>query len=140
MAEGLMRSKIEKYNLDAEVDSAGFEKFHVGDSPDFRAHRVMKNHGIDISNCVSRLFKKSDFDYFDLIYVMDRNNLDDVKKASSNPDQLQKVDFILNEIYPGSNKSVDDPYYGLEDGFEQVFILLNAATEAIAHKLKTGKQ
>lgn len=136
MAEGLMRSKIEKYNLKAEVDSAGFERFHSGDRPDFRAVRTMQKHGIDISMIVSRLFKKSDFDTFDLIYVMDQNNFADVRRISSNQEQMSKVDFILNEVYPGSNKVVVDPYYGGSDGFETVYQILDEATECIAQKLR----
>jgi protein-tyrosine phosphatase len=136
MAEGLMQAKIEKYNLKAEVDSAGFEPYHSGDSPDFRAIKVMKQHGIDISQQQSRLFRKSDFDYYDRIYVMDRGNYSDVQSKSTNPDQMSKVDYILNVSYPGSNKPVPDPYYGGNDGFENTFRLLDAATELIANELK----
>lgn len=138
MAEGLMRSKIEKYKLSADVDSAGFEAFHTGDSPDSRAIGVMKKHGIDISGQQSRLFRQSDFDAFDRIYVMDSVNYADVKSKSMHPDQLVKVDYILNITYPGSNKPVTDPYYGGNDGFEATYTLLDAATEQIAVELKNG--
>lgn len=93
MAEGIMKAKIEKYKLDAEVDSAGFEPYHTGDAPDFRAIRVMKQHGIDISGQRSRLFRISDFDYFDRIYVMDSGNFKDVKSVSKNDVQMKKVDY-----------------------------------------------
>lgn len=135
MAEGLMRSKIEKYQLNAEVDSAGFESFHTGDSPDFRAIREMKRNGIDISGQRSRLFKKSDFEEFDLIYVMDSANYKDVKSMASGPNQMIKVDYILNAISPGSNNHVPDPYYGGETGFARTFQLLDSATELIAIEL-----
>jgi protein-tyrosine phosphatase len=138
MAEGLMRAKIEKYNLKAEVDSAGFESFHTGDPPDFRAIREMGNHGIDISMLQSRLFRKSDFDTFDRIYVMDSVNYNDVKSVALNNDQMLKVDFILNTTHPGSNKPVPDPYYGGNDGFAKTFHLLDSATEQIALELKNG--
>jgi protein-tyrosine phosphatase len=138
MAEGIMRAKIEKHKLDAEVDSAGFESFHTGDPPDFRATREMKRHGIDISAQRSRLFRKSDFDDFDRIYVMDSVNFQDVKSMSSSPDQLLKVDYILNVTHPGSNKAVPDPYYGGKDGFARTFQLLDSATELIALELKNG--
>lgn len=140
MAEGIMRAKIEKYKLDAEVDSAGFEAFHSGDAPDFRAAREMKSHGIDISSQRSRLFKKADFDKFDRIYVMDSVNYNDVKSLSSDPGQMLKVDYILNATYPGSNKPVPDPYYGGEDGFARTFKLLDSATELIAIELTNGEK
>ena len=138
MAEGLMQAKINKYNLDAEVDSAGFERFHTGDGPDFRAVRAMKKHGIDISHQSARLFKKADFDEFDLIYVMDSDNYSDVQSVAGTPEQMLKADFILNVTFPGSNKPVPDPYYGGDEGFEKTYQLLNDATEAIALKIKNG--
>ncbi len=140
MAEGIMRSKINKYKLDAEVDSAGFESFHTGDAPDFRAVRVMKQHGIDISRQQSRLFRKSDFDTFDLIYVMDSGNYQDVHSVAVSKDQMNKVDYILNAISPGSNTAVPDPYYGGDDGFERTYHLLDKATEKIAIELINGGQ
>ena len=109
IAEGIMRSKIEKYNLLAEVDSAGFESFHTGDAPDFRAIKVAKKHGIDISGIRSRLFQKSDFETFDRIYVMDSGNYNDVKSLAENKTQMQKVDFILNISNPDTNKAVPAP-------------------------------
>lgn len=139
MAEGIMRSKIEKYNLDAEVDSAGFESFHTGDAPDYRAIKVMKTHGIDISGQKSRLFRKSDFNDFDLIFVMDSGNFGDVKSVASTSGQMNKVDYILNTLSPGKNNPVPDPYYGGDDGFERVFKLLDSAAEAISDNIKSGK-
>ena len=132
MAEGLMRAKIEKYKLDAEVDSAGFESFHTGDAPDFRATRVMKQNGIDISSQRSRMFRKSDFVQFDRIYAMDSRNYDDIQSVEGSSAYMYKVEYVLNALYPGSNKAVPDPYYGTERGFEKTFELLDAATEQIA--------
>jgi len=138
MAEGIMRARIEKYMLNAEVDSAGFESFHTGDAPDARATREMKRHGIDISRQEARLFKKTDFDEFDRIYVMDSVNYNDVKSKASSEEQMLKVDFILNITNPGSNKPVPDPYYGGEDGFAKTYQLLESAAEQIALELKNG--
>ena len=135
MAEGLMRAKIKKYQLDAEVDSAGFEAFHTGDAPDYRATQVMRQHGIDITSQQSRLFRKSDFETFDRIYVMDSGNYSDVRSMADHAGQMQKVDFILNVLHPGSNKAVPDPYYGGKEGFETTYKLLDAATEQIAKQL-----
>jgi protein-tyrosine phosphatase len=138
MAEGIMQAKIDNYKLNAEVDSAGFEPFHSGDAPDFRAIRVMKQHGIDISGQRARIFRESDFTDFDRIYVMDSGNFQDVKSVARNGIQMQKVDYILNISHPGSNKPVPDPYYGGEQGFEKTYQLLDSATELIAFELKNG--
>lgn len=133
-----MQAKIKKHKLMAEVDSAGFEAFHSGDAPDFRAMSVMKQHGIDISGQKSRHFRESDFDDFDRIYVMDKGNFNDVKAVAKNPNQMLKVDYILNISSPGSNKPVPDPYYGGHDGFETTYQLLDKATELIAIDLMNG--
>ncbi len=138
MAEGIMQEKIEKYNLDAEVDSAGFESFHTGDAPDFRAIKVMKKHGIDISRQKSRIFRASDFEDFDRIYVMDSGNFNDVKSVALKSNHIDKVDFILNISDPGSNKAVPDPYYGGDLGFKQTYQLLDTAIELLAAELKNG--
>jgi protein-tyrosine phosphatase len=140
MAEGLMREKIEKYKLIAEVDSAGFEPFHSGDAPDKRAIKVMKGHGIDISGQHSRLFRKSDFDLFDYIYVMDKGNYNDVESVASQQNHMQKVDYILNAVNPGGNQAVPDPYYGDDFDFEKAYQMLDTATEVIAVELKTGRR
>jgi protein-tyrosine phosphatase len=132
MAEGLMREKIIKYKLDAKVDSAGFESFHLNDSPDFRAIKVMDENGIDISKHRMRMFKEVDFDLFDRIYVMDRYNYQDVVSMARDAGDADKVDLILNATEPGSDKLVPDPYYGDISGFKNVFDLLERATEAIA--------
>jgi len=138
MAEGLLRAKIEKYKIEAEVDSAGFEAYHTGDAPDYRAIKTMKIHGIDISGQQSRLFRKSDFEVFDRIYVMDSGNYSDVKAVATSRDQLLKVDYILNVVHPGSKKPVPDPYYRGNDGFETTYRMLDEATEQIALELKNG--
>lgn len=136
MAEGLMRAKILKYNLQAEVDSAGFEPFHVNDKPDYRACDVMLKHGINISNQRARLFKLTDFEYFDRIYVMDSGNYRDVLNTASNTKYKEKVDYLLNTVFNNSNKHVPDPYYGKMNDFEDVYSLIEKATEAIAMEIK----
>jgi len=137
LAEGIMQKKIKLYGIDAEVDSAGFEPFHTGESPDERAVKVARINNIDISGYRARMFQLADFDRFDRIYVMDDNNYSDVMRKARNESDRQKVDFILNELYPGSNDVVPDPYYGHLSDFEEVFDILNQATECIAMKIKT---
>lgn len=135
MAEGLMLHKIRKYKLDCHVDSAGFESFHLNDHPDYRAIKVMNEHGIDISKHRMRLFTDKDFDIFDRIYVMDKYNYQDVLSLSRSKNDSDKVDLILNALEPGKDKLVPDPYYGGISGFHHVYELLDKATEAIAMDL-----
>ena len=139
MAEGLMHNKITRSNLKAAVDSAGFEPFHQNDTPDLRAIEVMSEHGIDISKQRMRLFKESDFDLFDRIYVMDRYNYQDVISLARDEKDIVKVDYILNVLEPGSDRMVPDPYYGGIPGFERVYEMLDKATDALALEIKNRK-
>ena len=133
LAEGIMRSKLSE---DFIVDSAGTGGWHTGELPDKRSISTAKNRGLDITNQRARQFKKSDFDTFDYIFVMDNSNYRDVLALAPNDVAKSKVKLILNEIFPGENVDVPDPYYGGQDGFENVFDMLDQACEEIARKLK----
>lgn len=139
MAEGILRHKLLSAGIDAEVDSCGFEAFHVGDNPDKRAQTVCKRFGIDISGHVSRLFRKQDFDLFDLIYVMDSSHYYSVSSMSRNRQDMEKVDYFLNLLYPGRNMPVDDPWYHDINAFEATYRQLDAACNVLVEKLKSGK-
>ena len=132
LAEGIMRAKLPENYI---VDSAGTGAWHSGQLPDKRSVTTAKNRGLDISNQRARQFKVSDFDTFDLIYVMDNSNYKNVIALAPNEKAKSKVKLILNEIFPNENIDVPDPYYGGDDGFENVFDMLDQACEAIARKL-----
>jgi len=133
LAEGILKSKIP--NDSFLIDSAGTADYHLGKSPDKRSIAVAKKHSIDISNLKGRQFNISDFDVFDFIYVMDESNYNNVLSLARNKADVDKVKFILNEVYPKQNYNVPDPYYGGNDGFENVYKMLDEACEIIAKKL-----
>lgn len=135
IAEGVLKAKAKQYNLSINVDSAGFEPFHVGDPPDRRATETARKNGIDISQQRARLFKYSDFQKFDKIYVMDHNNYSDVINVAKTDDDKNKVDLILNLINPGKNIPVPDPYYGGINGFENVFSLIDKACDKLIENI-----
>ncbi|MDP5093439.1 MAG: low molecular weight phosphotyrosine protein phosphatase [Polaribacter sp.] len=132
LAEGILKSKITSQN--SFVDSAGTAAYHIGNQPDERSIIVAKKYGIDISNQRARKFSPEDFDNFDLIFAMDDNNFHDILKLSRNNSDKQKVKLILNEIQPNKNNSVPDPYYGGNEGFENVFQMLDEACGIIIKK------
>ena len=132
LAEGILKAKLPK---DYVVDSAGTGAWHTGQQPDKRSIATAKNRGLDITNQRARQFKVSDFDTFDYIYVMDNSNYKDVISLAPTEESKSKVRLILNEIFPNENVDVPDPYYGGDDGFENVFDMLDQACEAIARKL-----
>lgn len=137
LADGLLRDKVEKRNLPIVVDSAGTSAHHVGNSPDSRMVRTANQFGLDISNLRSRQFTLADFDAFDLIYVMDKENLRNVSKLARNRDDMKKVSLILNLIAPNQNQEVPDPYYGGDAGFLDVYSLLDRATDHIIQTMTT---
>ena len=137
LAEGILRKKLEERNLThITVDSAGTSNYHTGECPDTRSMRNARSHGVDISGLKARQFTVEDFDGFDLIYAMDAANHGNIMQLARNEQDRQKVEMILNVLYPGSNMSVPDPYFGGDQGFENVFIMLDKTCEIIANMLK----
>ena len=116
--------------MDWEVDSAGTSSFHAGEKPDIRSIQVAKRNEIDISNQRSRPFRGWDFETFDWIYVMDSSKYSDVIAMAQSEKEKAKVKLIMNELEPGKNIAVPDPYYG-EFGFENVFEMLDQACNKI---------
>jgi protein-tyrosine phosphatase len=133
LAEGILASKLPKTKF--AVDSAGTGSWHVGHAPDDRSIAVAKKKSLDISKQRGRQFNANDFDAFDYIFVMDNSNYDDVIKLSKNQEQKNKVKLILNELFPNENVDVPDPYFGLTNGFEIVYEMLDEACTLIAKKL-----
>lgn len=133
LAEGILKSKGFAYGI--EVDSAGTAGYHVGNPPDKRSIAVAEKYGVNISQQQCRKFTENDFDAFDFIYVMDNSNYSDVVAlARSEADKL-KVSLILNQVFPGENLDVPDPYYGGQHGFETVYKMLDQACDVIVKKL-----
>lgn len=131
LAEGILQSKL---NSDTYfIDSAGTGGYHIGNPPDHRSIAVAKKYGIDISRQKCRQFIKEDFSSFDIIYVMDQNNYNNVIKLAANESQKNKVKLLLSENNT-ENKQVPDPYYD-DNGFEHVFKLIDDACNVIANKL-----
>ncbi|WP_246124797.1 low molecular weight protein-tyrosine-phosphatase [Algibacter pacificus] len=132
LAEGILKAKLSSNFM---VDSAGTANYHTGSAPDQRSVAVAKKYGLNISNLKGRQFTVSDFDRFDRIYVMDSSNYQNVTKLARNENDLSKVNFILNEVYPNENFDVPDPYYGGNEGFENIYNMLNEACTIIANNL-----
>lgn len=133
LAEGILKSKIDPSKV--VVDSAGTGHWHVGQLPDDRSISIGKKYDIDITDQRGRQFTAKDFEDYDLIYVMDNSNKDNVLALAQNDKQRKKVKLILDEIFPGENVDVPDPYYGGNNGFESVFKMLDEACEKIASRL-----
>lgn len=137
LAEGILKSKVDSHKV--FIDSAGTGGYHIGKLPDSRSIAVAKKYNLDITDQRCRKFQQSDFDEFDLIYVMDAFNKLDVLSLARDEDDRSKVKIILNEVFPNENVDVPDPYHDTERGFENVYQMLDKACNIIAQRLNDGE-
>jgi protein-tyrosine phosphatase len=133
LAEGILKSKVDPNKV--FIDSAGTGNYHVGGLPDSRSIAIAQKYLLDITDQRCRQFRVSDFDEFDLIYVMDNSNRRDVLSLARDEKDRAKVKMILNEIFPNENVDVPDPYTGGDFGFENVYKMLEEACSILAAKL-----
>jgi protein-tyrosine phosphatase len=109
LAEGILKSNVNSEKI--QVDSAGTGGLHIGDLPDPRSIEIAKKHGLDITDQRGKQFSTYDLEIYDHIFVMDNSNYRDVVKLAKNDTERKKVNRILDEIFPGENVDVPDPYY-----------------------------
>lgn len=128
LAEGIMQDLSDKNNLNWEIDSAGTGNWHVGEGPDRRSTKIARDRGVTIGHQRCRQFKVDDFEEFDHIYVMDRNNLADVLALAPDKQAANKVKLLLGD------KEVPDPYYD-DTQFGPVFDLIEAGCKKIVNEL-----
>jgi len=133
LAEGILKSKVDSSNI--LVDSAGTGHWHVGHQPDTRSIEVAKKHELDITSQKGRQFTQKDFQEFDYIFVMDTSNRENVLALAQNEAEINKVHLILDELFPFENVDIPDPYYGGDQGFEQVYQMLDQACDEIVKRL-----
>ncbi|RXJ50731.1 low molecular weight protein-tyrosine-phosphatase [Gelidibacter gilvus] len=130
LAHGILESKLPADKF--QVDSAGTGDYHIGKAPDHRSIATAKAKGLDISDQKCRQFEISDFDNFDIIYVMDQSNYENVVKLARDTEDIAKVKLILQDSQSSNKKEVPDPYWGSTQDFEDVYTLLDEACEKIA--------
>ncbi|GAA4460558.1 low molecular weight protein-tyrosine-phosphatase [Nemorincola caseinilytica] len=134
IAEGVLRHKIEQKGLNWTVDSAGTNSYHTGEAPHRFSQKVCLANGIDISCQRARTFTPADLQRYDKIYVFAEDVLRDLGRIAGRHSDLSRVEYFLNELTPGSNASVPDPWYGDETGYLPVYDLINRACDAIIEK------
>ena len=134
LAVGLLWSKGKHLNL--EVDSAGTAAYHIGKQPDIRSIEIANKYAIDLNQQRARQFSRADFDEFDIIYAMDTNNYAHLVSLASSETERNKIRMILNEINPNAYQSVPDPYYGGDNGFQDVYNMLDKACDKIIQDIE----
>jgi len=153
LAEGVMRHAAEAAGVGHRftLDSAGCGGWHAGEHPDRRSIACAARHGLDISGQRARQVTADDFDAFDLILGLDRDNVRHLTRLQP-PGSRARVALYLEEAQtlaenqtlarnqtPAGNmgraKDVPDPYYGDERDFEAVFTLCTQASDALVKAL-----
>jgi protein-tyrosine phosphatase len=134
LAEGILQHKAREAGLNWKVDSAGTNSYHTGEAPHKLSQKVAALNGIDICDQRARRFVKEDFEKFDIIYAMADDVLEDMKRIAKDKFNPEKAMLFLDELYPGENRSVPDPWYGPEPGYHDVFELINSTCDAIIEK------
>ncbi len=135
-AEAVLRHKLAAAGLDrqVEVDSAGTGDWHIGKAPDARTQSAAARRGYDLSGLRGRQVQKDDFQRFDLILAMDKNNLSHLFGLAYKGVQAE-LDLFLRR-YQISIDEVPDPYYGGDQGFEQVLDLVEHACDALVVEIR----
>lgn len=126
----------EEAGLDWVVESAGTNGYHVGEAPHKLSQKVAQLNGIDICRQRARRFVKKDFDEYDKIYAMAEDVIADMRSIAGKSFDENKVDLLLNELHPGKNMDVPDPWYGPEPGYHDVYALIEKACEKILQKYR----
>ena len=134
LAEGILQHKANESNLAWEVESAGTNGLHNGEAPHELSQHVAWLNGIDISQQRSRQFVAEDFQDYDKIYALAKDVIVEMKAIAGDAYQPEKVDLLLNVLYPGKNKDVPDPWYSGEDQYHTVFAMIEEACITIVEQ------
>ena len=134
MAESIFRQKVREAGLSQHfvIESAGTGDWHVGQNPDPRTIRVLQENGIEHFS-PARQVNTKDFQTFDYVIAMDKANLVDLYRWPGS--RSEKVSLMLNWGPTANDDIVPDPYYGEYQNFQEVYQLLDEASEQILTKL-----
>ncbi|NER35446.1 MAG: low molecular weight phosphotyrosine protein phosphatase [Oscillatoria sp. SIO1A7] len=131
-AENIMNHSLARENLQNQIvcDSAGTSSYHVGSPPDVRMAAAARERGMTFTGS-ARQFKKSDFEDFDLILAMDRDNYRNILFLDTEDKYSHKVKMMCDFCRDRNDKEVPDPYYGGPEGFNKVIDLLLDASSGL---------
>lgn len=138
LAEGLFMEKLKRGGLETKyiVDSAGTSNLHEGELADLRTRENARKNGIELLTR-SRPFSKQDFVAFDLILTMDRSNYANVMKwEPAFVNQVAQVKMMRDFDLRSPGADVPDPYFGGDQGFQNVFDILDQSTEELLKYLE----
>ncbi|MGM3305823.1 low molecular weight protein-tyrosine-phosphatase [Anabaena sp. WFMT] len=138
-AENIMNLLVDQADLGNGIycDSAGTSSYHIGSAPDRRmSAAAVTKLGIKLRG-QARQFTKSDFQEFDLILAMDKDNYENILAVDLSGQYHHKVRLMCDFCSRHTLKEVPDPYYGGTEGFNQVIDLLIDACEGLLDYVKS---
>jgi protein-tyrosine phosphatase len=141
-AENIMNYLIEQHGLQEQIvcDSAGTGGYHIGNPPDRRMSvAAQAKLGITLQGA-ARQFSKRDFEDFDLILAMDRDNYQNILRLAPQKQQSAKVRMMCEFCRQYPDEEVPDPYYGGTEGFNYVIDLLMDACTGLLHEVKSESE
>ena len=136
--EAIMKNIITKNNMQSKffIDSAGTAAYHTGEKADSRMRKHGKNRGIELTSIARKFDPNSDFDKFDLILAMDKNNYHDLYDLAKTENEKNKIKLMCDYCIKYSHfEEVPDPYYGGYEGFELVLDILDDACTSLYKEL-----
>lgn len=134
-AEAVFRKLAADAKLNVKIESAGTGAWHQGDTPDPRAMTHGIKRGYSFKGQTARKVRDEDFEDFDFILAMDSQNLRDLKDRCP-PEYIHKLALFLNYAKDATTNQVPDPYYGGDQGFENVLDLIEAASDGLIEELQ----
>lgn len=138
-AHGVFENLVTQRGLErlVQVDSCGTGDWHIGHAPDQRASAEAASRGYDLSHLRARQVQINDFDEFDYILAMDKQNLADLK-AMCPSDFQGHLGLFLPFAAEASVEEVPDPYYGGDEGFTRVLDMIEAASEGLLREIRSA--
>jgi protein-tyrosine phosphatase len=138
LAEAAFRLEAARRGLEVEIDSAGTGDWHSGEPPDRRAQAVAARNGADISNLRARQVGPEDFDRFDHIIALDRENLACLR-AIEPAGARARLSLLLDHVQGREGEPVADPYYGGDAHFDETWRDVTAGARALAEAIGNGR-
>jgi protein-tyrosine phosphatase len=132
-AEGVFRKLVEDAGLADRVviDSAGTGGWHAGELPDPRSRDAASRRGYDLTHR-ARKFTPGDFDRFDLVLAMDRDNYDSLQRLARGRTHVPPIRLLRSfDASAPADAEVPDPYSGEDDGFEHVLDICERACRGL---------
>lgn len=136
LAEGILRQRVKELGLTDlfDMDSCGTAAYHIGKGPDVRSMANARKNGV-VYNHSARQFDVGDFQKFDIILPMDESNYEDIISLMP-PDSNAQVMKMRHFDPIGKGSDVPDPYYGGEEGFQEVFEILDRSVDNLLEEIK----